>query len=75
MTDQPAVGMLEQHARTISAGPAQGAQPAPEPKLHAAVGELAIAVASADLCRVPPALLAVAVGENAIRGNNTELRR
>ena len=74
MADQPAIGVIEQHAWADVVGPTQRAQPAPETELNAEIYELAVAVALAYLSGVPPALLALTVRGDAGRVGDIELR-
>lgn len=61
VADQPTVGVIEQCAEPVGARPAQHAQPASEEEPDAAVGELAVAIAGANLGCVPSALFALPV--------------
>ena len=72
---QPADGVPEQGAGPIGARPAQRAQPAAKAEPDAPIGELPVTVAGANLARMPPPLIALAVGAHAGGISYTELGR
>jgi hypothetical protein len=59
--EQPCDGEVEQHARALAHGPRPCLQPLTEPALDRLVAEVPVAVRPADLRRVVPARLAVAI--------------
>jgi len=63
---QPADGALEKHGRPFGSGPAQTVEPAAETEAYAGFGNVAVAVAGADLGDVIPALFARAVLRNPV---------
>lgn len=68
VADQPSGRAIDEEARPVVAGPAQGVEPAGQPEAGpAAEGEVAVAVALTDQGHVPPALPPMAVAVEARR--------
>ena len=75
MGKQPSGSAVEQRTQPFGAGPAHAVKPARHSEAHPRLGDIAVAIAFADLCYMLLALFAVALALQALEGMDLQLVR